>query len=55
MDPNIAGNSEIVADARLKFKAFNGRPVIAKRSALVSHTNKGVKFESKEQALKTKD
>lgn len=55
MDPKLINESELTAETRLKFKAFNGRPVLAKRRALISVSTKGVKFESVEQTLKTKD
>jgi hypothetical protein len=55
MDPKIAGTSEVNADVRLKFKAINGKPVLAKRRATLLLTNKSLKFESIEQLLKTKD
>lgn len=44
MDPKMMGGSELVGDTRLKFKAYNGRPVLAKRRALLSVTDKGSKF-----------
>jgi len=55
MDPKIVSQSELIGDARLKFRAFNGRPVLAKRRTLLAVTTKGAKFESIEQTLKTKD
>ncbi len=55
IEPKMTGHSEVIGDTRLKFKAFNGRPVLAKRRAMLSQTTKGSKFESIEQTLKTKD
>lgn len=55
MDPKIAGVAEVTADIRLKFKTFNNRLVLAKKRAILSNTTKGVKFESLEQILKTRD
>jgi DNA repair protein RAD50 len=55
MEPKLLSQAELIADARLKFRAFNGRPVLARRKALLTQSNKGAKFESIEQTLKTKD
>jgi hypothetical protein len=44
MDPKLINESEMAAETRLKFKAYNGRPVLAKRRALLSVTTKGAKF-----------
>lgn len=51
----MINQSEIVGDARLKFRAFNDKLVLAKRRTLLAVTTKGGKFESIEQTLKTKD
>ena len=55
MEPRMVGRNEVVAEAKLKFRAFNGRPVLATRRSQLSINNKGSKFESLEQILKTKD
>lgn len=44
-----------MGEVRLKFRAFNDRPVLATRRALLTINQKGAKFESIEQILKTKD
>jgi cytidylate kinase len=55
MEPRLMGETELVAEARLKFRAFNDRPVLATRRSLLSISHKGQKFESLEQILKTRD
>jgi hypothetical protein len=55
MEPRIMGKSEVVGEIRLKFRAFNDRQVMAVRRALLTITQKGSKFESIEQILKTRD
>lgn len=44
MEPRIMGKTEIMAEARLRFKAFNDRPVLATRRSLLTINNKGAKF-----------
>lgn len=51
----MVNKSEVAAEARFKFKALNGRPVLATRRSKLSISNKGTKFESVEQIIKTKD
>lgn len=46
MEPRIMGKTEAMGEVRLKFKAFNGRPVLATRRSLLTLTSKGSKFES---------
>ena len=44
-----------MAETRLRFYAFNNRPVLAIRRCLLTVSSKGSKYESLEQILKTKD
>lgn len=47
MDPKIAGSSEVRGEIRLKFKAFTGRPIMAKKKMMAqisSSTANGLKF-----------
>lgn len=55
MDPRMIGKSEVKGEVILKFRAFNKQPMLAVRRALLTITQKGSKFESIEQILKTKD
>ena len=51
----MMGRTELKAEVRLKFRAFNDRPVIAMRRSMLSLSQRGPKFESLEQVLKTRD
>jgi DNA repair protein RAD50 len=46
IDPRIIGQSEVKGEIRLKFRSYNGRPVMAVRRSLFSLNNRGSKFES---------
>lgn len=55
IDPRIVGASEVNGEIRLRFRSYTGRAVMAVKRSLFSMTNRGNKFESTEQILKTKD
>ena len=55
MEPTILGASEVHGEIRLKFRSFTGRAVMGIKRSMFSMNNKGNKFESISQILKTKD
>ena len=55
MDPRNVDKAELVAEARLMFRAYNDRQVLITKRSMISISSKGTKFESLEQKLKTKD
>jgi hypothetical protein len=53
MDPCLFNKTEVIGDAKLKFRGFSEKPVIAQRRAYLPL--KKLKLESVGNSLKTKD